>query len=185
MNSPRLSAKNVISALALSGCLLTGVQGISWADSNPGLTIFSGVKRDNLLSHNLQFGGRPNGWDRYKLYIPGKKMTEGASKIYVDYPENYEGVFPKNDQEDLDQESIEVRVKGEPWPLRAVYHDEESRIIEIELETPIEESTKVEVVFSNMKNPRFGGTYYFNCNVMSAGDIPIRLYVGTWILTVQ
>jgi hypothetical protein len=177
MPSPKLSAKKIISALALSSCFLTGIQGISWADSNPGLTLFSGVKRENLLSYNLQFGGRPNAWDRYKLYIPAKKMTQGASKIYVDYPESYTGKF--------DPDDIEVRVKGESWPLREVYWDQESRLIEIDLEKPIEESTKVEVVLSNVKNPRFGGTFYFNCQVMAAGDVPIRLYLGTWILTIQ
>jgi hypothetical protein len=69
--------------------------------------------------------------------------------------------------------------------LRGVYWDQESRIIEIDLEKPIEASTKVEVVLSNVKNPRFGGTFYFNCQVMAAGDVPIRLYLGTWILTIQ
>ncbi|NEP28282.1 DUF2808 domain-containing protein, partial [Moorena sp. SIO3I6] len=40
-----------------------------------------------------------------------------------------------------------------------------------------------ELVFSNVKNPD-GGTYYFVCYVLAAGDIPLPTYVGTWIVSI-
>lgn len=172
----KLSSKKLISALALSGVLLTGVQTISWADGNPGLTLFSGVNRESILDYVLQFGGKPGQWDRYKLYIPGKKMTQGASKFFISYPQHFDGKF--------DTDSIEVRVNDESLPLREVIWDKENRFIEIDLEKPIDASTKVDLVLSNVKNPT-DGTYYLVGDALASGNIPVRLYLGTWILSIQ
>jgi hypothetical protein len=129
------------------------------------------------LNYHLDFGGRPGGWDRYRLRIPPKKLTQGVARFFISYPENYEGKF------NIDK--IEVRVKGESLPLREVIWDEESRIIEIDLEKPLLESSKVELVFSNVKNPRFGGTFYFQCQILTPGQVPLRLHLGTWILSIN
>jgi hypothetical protein len=176
MLSTKLLAKRLISTLIVSGCLLTGLQAISWAGGNSGLTIFSGVDREDILNYYLDFGGIPRQWDRYKLYIPAKKLTQGATKFYISYPENFDGKF--------DTDKIEVRVDGEALPLREVYWDRESRILEIDLEQPVEASTKVTIVLSNVKNPNFG-TYYFVCDAQAAGSIPVRLYLGTWIVSIE
>jgi Protein of unknown function (DUF2808) len=176
MNSVKLSAKRVFAAVIASGCLLTGIQAISWAGGNPGLTIFSGVERENLLNYYLDFGGVERQWDRYKLYIPAKKMTQGASKFYISYPENFDGKF--------DTEKVEVRVDDESLPLREVYWDQEGRFLEIDLEQPVEAGTKVTIVLSNVKNPD-AGTYYLVADAQAAGQIPLRLYLGTWIVSID
>jgi hypothetical protein len=172
----KISTKRLIGVLIASSCLLAGVQAISWANGNPGLTIFSGVDRENILNYYLDFGGVPRGWDRYKLYIPAKKLTQGASKFYISYPDNFDGKF--------DTEKIEVRVDDESLPLKEVYWDREGRFLEIDLEKPIEASTKVTIVLSNVKNPDFG-TYYFVADAQAAGQIPLRLYLGTWIISIE
>lgn len=161
---------------AASGCFLGGVSAIALAQSNSGLTIFSGIERENILNYKLDFGGQAGGFDRYRLRIPGKKMTQGATRFIITYPDYYEGTF--------DEDAIEVRIDGEPLPLREVVWDEENYLIEIDLEEPITESQKVELVFSNVRNPRFGGTFYFNAEVFAANDVPIRLYLGTWIVSI-
>ncbi len=171
-----MSFKRIFTTLAVSSFLIGGIQGITSAQSNPGLTIFSGVERENILNYHLDFGGHAGSFDRYRLRIGSKKMTQGASKFFIAYPDYYKGKF--------DPDKIEVRIKGESLPLREVVWDKESRIIEIDLEQPIRESRKVEIVFSNVKNPRFGGTYYFHCQVLPAGDLPIRQHLGTWILSI-
>ena len=171
-----MSFKRIFTTVAVSSFLISGVQGITSAQSNPGLTIFSGVERENILNYHLDFGGHAGSFDRYRLRIGSKKMTQGASKFFIAYPDYYKGKF--------DPDKIEVRIKGESLPLREVVWDKESRIIEIDLEQPIRESKKVEIVFSNVKNPRFGGTYYFHCQVLPAGDLPIRQHLGTWILSI-
>lgn len=176
MLSTKSFVRRFISAVAVTGCLITGFSVGSWAQSNPGLTIFSGVERENLLRYYLDFGGRPGNWDRYRLRIPSKKMELGVSQFTVNYPDYYDGKF--------DEEEIEVRVEGEAVPLSEVKWDKEYHRIQIYLQEPILAGNKVELVLSNVKNPRFGGTYYFECRAMSPGDVPLPRYIGTWILTI-
>lgn len=173
-------SKRLISTLILSGCFFAGVQALTWAGSNPGLTIFSGVEnRNDILDYHLDFNGRPRQvGERYRLYVPGKKLTQGASKFFISYLER-----PKFDGK-FNLDKVEVRVDGESLPLKDVYWDKESRVVEIELETPMEVSKKVEIVFSGVKNPS-NGTYYLICDVLSSGDRSIRMYIGTWIVSIE
>lgn len=176
MDIRKVLSGGLISTLILAGSLVAGFGAITWADSNPGLTIFSGVDRKDILDYYLQFGGRPNQWDRYKLYIPAKKMTQGASTFFISYPDYFDGKF--------DTKKVEVRVGKESLPLKEVVWDQESRILEISLAQAIDSSSKVEIVLSNVKNPDFG-TYYLVCDALAAGDIPVRLYLGTWIVSIE
>lgn len=165
-NSFRLSSR-LLALVALAGSLLAGLPTLTRADGNAGLTIFSGVDRKDVLDYHLDFGGNPNqSGERYKLYIPGKKLTQGASKFFITYPANFDGKF--------DTDKIEVRVKGEAIPLKEAIWDKESRLLEITLAKPIEAATKVDLVLSNVKNPDFG-TYYIRADVQAAGQIPLRL----------
>ncbi|MFM6244668.1 MAG: DUF2808 domain-containing protein, partial [Dolichospermum sp.] len=41
------------------------------------------------------------------------------------------------------------------------------------------------LVLSNVQNPSFGGVYYFNCRVLSPGDVPLLRYIGTWIISIN
>jgi hypothetical protein len=149
---------------------------LTLANGNPGLTIFSGVDRKDILDYFLQFGGRPNQVDRYKLYIPPKKLSQGASSFFVSYPDYFNGRF--------DTKKIEVRVGGKSLPLKEVIWDKDSRIIQITPETPVVPSSRVELVMSNVRNPDLG-TYYFTGDVIASGNIPVRLYVGTWIVSID
>ncbi len=176
----KLTTKKFLAALAISSSLITGIGMVANAQNNPGLTIFSGIQRENILRYYLDFGGRPGGWDRYRLRIPGKKLTQGAAKFIIVYPDYYEGKF--------DTDSVEVRIrqgkKQVSLPLREVIWDKESQLIEITLEEPITESRRVELVLSNVKNPDSGGTFYFHCQILAPGEIPVGLYLGTWILSI-
>jgi hypothetical protein len=177
MNYFKLSSKSFLVALTITSSIITGLPYFVLAQSNPGLTIFSNVDRKDVLDYHLDYGGRPGAWDRYRLRIPSKKMTQGAARFFISYPDYYNGKFDTN--------AIEVRVKGESIPIIEVIWDKESRIIEIDLEKPILESHQVELVFSNVKNPRSGGTFYFQAQVLTPGQIPLRLQLGTWILSIS
>jgi len=176
----KFNFKRLFSGLAISGFLLGGIATASVSQGTSGLTIFSGVGRENILDYYLDFGGKANARDRYRLRVPGKKLIGGASKFFITYPDYYDGKF------DLDK--IEVRIKNgkkqESLALREVIWDKESYILEIDLEEPIKESRKVELVFSNVRNPEIG-TYYFHCQVLPADDLPIRQHLGTWILSID
>ncbi len=146
-------------------------------NGNSGITIFSGVKRDNILDYRLDFDGQAGDWDRYRLRIPSKKLPFGASQFYITYPDYYKGKF--------DTDRIEVRIDGEPQPLSNIEWNKEEHFVSLSLEEPIEPDTKVELVFSNVRNPRFGGTFYFNAQVDVPNDVAIRRYVGTWIIDID
>ncbi|MGI0482924.1 DUF2808 domain-containing protein [Geminocystis sp. CENA526] len=169
--------KSFWATLAITSSLVTGLPNLVLAQSNPGLTLFSGVDRQDILNYHLDFGGKSRGWDRYRLRIPGKKLTQGVSKFFITYPEHYRGTFDIN--------SIEVRVKDQRLPIREVVWDQESRIIEIDLEEPLLESNRVELVFSNVRNPDNGGTFYFQAQILTPGQVPLRLNVGTWIVSIN
>jgi len=176
MKLKNLSTRVLLALVIASGSLLTALPSRVWADGNPGLTVFSGVDRKDILDYFLQYGGRPGQWDRYKLYIPPKKVPQGASTFFISYPDYFNG--------DFDTKSVEVRTKKEKLPIKEINWDKQSRILEINLEKPLPPNTRAEIVLSNVRNPNLG-TYYLVCDVLASGDIPVRLYVGTWILSIE
>ncbi len=169
--------RRLLSGIAVTSCLLAGFPAITWAQGLPGLTIFSGVKSENQLPFRLDFGGQTNGWDRYRLRIPHKKMNLAASYFVVSYPNYFKGTF--------DPKKIEVRVRDKKVPLSEVKWDKENHVIEIYPEQPVPAGSSVELVLSNVKNPSFGGTFYFNASVQSPGEVPLSRYIGTWIINVN
>lgn len=177
--------RRLLATLAVSGFLLTGLPIITSAQSLPGFTLFGGVKRENQLDYKLDFGGQSNGWDRYRLRIPAKKLNLAVAQLAISYPDYYKGKF--------DTDKVELRVyKGrfnsrnyEKVPLQEVVWDKENHKVEIFPQQPIPAGKRLEVVFSNVKNPNSGGTYYFNCQILSPGDVPLLRYVGTWILSIS
>lgn len=170
--------RRLFATLAVSSLLLTGLPIVTSAQNSlPGLTIFSGVKRENELPFKLDFGGQTNGWDRYRLRIPAKKLNLAVAQFVVTYPEYYKGKF--------DPKKIEVRIKNKKVPLQDVVWDKENRKVEIYPQEPVPAGSRVELVFSDVKNPSTGGTFYFNCQVQSPGDVPLLRPIGTWILTIS
>ncbi|MBW4556284.1 MAG: DUF2808 domain-containing protein [Trichormus sp. ATA11-4-KO1] len=166
----------LLSALAVTSFLVTGLPAITWAQGQ-GLTLFSGIKSENQLPFRFDFGGQANNWDRYRLRIPSEKMKLAVAQFAVTYPDYYKGTFDPN--------KIEVRVQGKKVPLLEVKWNKESRLIEIFPEEPVPAGRQVELVLSNVRNPTFGGMYHFNCQVLSPGDVPLLRYVGTWLLSIS
>jgi Protein of unknown function (DUF2808) len=169
--------RRLLSTLAVAGCLLTGFQSVSWAQGLPGLTLFSGIKAENQLPYRLDFGGQSDGWDRYILKIPAQKMKLAVAQFAITYPKYYKGNFNPN--------KIEVMVKDKAVPLSEVKWDKEGNVIQIYPLEPIPAGSRVEVVLSDVKNPTFGGTFYFNCQILSPGDVPLLRYLGSWILSIN
>ncbi|MFO5440121.1 MAG: hypothetical protein ACLBM4_16015, partial [Dolichospermum sp.] len=78
--------KRLLSALAITSCLLTGLPVLTLAQSLPGLTLFSGVENKNQLPYRLDFGGQTNNTDRYILRLPAKKMKLAVAQFAISYP---------------------------------------------------------------------------------------------------
>jgi hypothetical protein len=165
----------LLSALAISGCLVA-VAPRSSAQGLPGLTIFSGVNRPDQLNWRMDFDGNPGVQDRYRLRIPAKKMQFAVEQFSITYPNSYRGEF--------DPKAVEIKVNGKNVPVNEANWDSESRVIQIYPQEPVPAGTNVELVLSNVQNPRTVGTHYFNAMVRSPGDLPLMRYVGTWILTI-
>lgn len=175
--SLQLSFRRTLSALAVTSCLLTGTSSIVWADSLPGFTLFGGPPRESQLPFRLDFGGRINVWDRYRLKIPRKKMNLAVSQFAISYPDYYKGRF--------DTKDVEVRVKGKSVKLDEVTWDKENRTIQIFPREPVPAGNEVELILSNVRNPSSGGMFYFNCSIMTPGDVPLMRYIGTWLLSID
>lgn len=176
MSRQKSSLICLFSSLTVVGCLATGLPTASLAQGLPGLTIFSGVDRENQLGYRLDFGGETSRPDRYRLRIPQRKMTLAASEFIVAYPDTYTGKF--------DPEEVEVKVDGEKIELESVNWDQENRVIEIYPQEDVAADTRVEIILSDVQNPRRIGTHYFNALVRSPGDVPLNRYLGTWILSI-
>jgi hypothetical protein len=168
--------RRLLATIAISSCLLAGLPIITSAQGLPGLTLFGGIKRENQLPFRLDFGGQVNTWDRYRLRIPAKKLNLAVSQFAISYPDYYKGKF--------DTDNIEIRLKGKKVPLQEVVWDKENHKVEIFPQEPIPAGSRLELVFSNVKNPNSGGTFYFNCQVLSPGDTPLLRYLGTWIVNI-
>jgi len=170
------TVRRALAALAAASCLVGSWATVSVAQGGlPGLTIFSGVDREYELGYRLDNGGRINRFDRYHLRIPAEKLETAGGMFVVTYPDTYEGT--------IDVEEIELRIGGDAVPLEEITWNEEDRFVEIIPLEPIPALSRVEIVFSNVRNPRRTGTHYFNALVRAPGDVIPPQYVGTWILS--
>jgi hypothetical protein len=104
-------------------------------------------------------------------------MKLAVAQFAITYPDYYKGTF--------DTKNIEVRVKDKSVPLSEVKWDEKGGVIQIFPKDAVPAGQKVELVLSNVQNPSFGGVYYFNCRVLSPGDVPLLRYIGTWIISIN
>ncbi|MFH7025378.1 MAG: DUF2808 domain-containing protein [Heteroscytonema crispum UTEX LB 1556] len=168
--------RRLLSALAVTSCLLTALPATTLAQGLPGLTLFSGVKSENQLPFRLDFGGQANGWDRYILRIPARKMKLAAAQFAVTYPKYYKGTF--------DPKEIKVLVNGKKVASE-VKMEKNSGLIEIFPQEPVPAGSNVALELSNVQNPAYGGIFYFNCQILSPGDVPLLRYLGTWIISVS
>ncbi|MBW4512644.1 MAG: DUF2808 domain-containing protein [Scytonematopsis contorta HA4267-MV1] len=169
--------RRLLSALAVTGCLLTGLPAVTLAQSLPGFTLWSGVKSENQLPFRLDFGGQTNSWDRYRLRIPAQKMKLAVAQFVITYPDYYKGEF--------DSKDMEIRVKGKKVPISEIKWDKENRRIDIFPQEAVPAGSGVELVLNNVKNPSFAGMFYFQCQVLSPGDVPLLRSLGTWILSIS
>ena len=170
--------KSLLTAIALATCTFGGAHTIASAQGTPGLVIF-GDRDVDILNYYLDFGGIADNRDRYRLRIPKKKLANGATQFVISYPDYFDGKF--------DTDRIEVRPnheKDESLPLKNVVWDEENQLIQIDLAQPLKDPKKVEIVFSNVRNPDVG-TYYFYGQVVPAVNVPVPERIGAWVLSID
>lgn len=187
--TPHTMNRILSATLASATLAMTALLGGSLPKANAqGFVIFGGPGQGNTLDFSLDYGSNGHPRDRYRLRIPSKKMTFAVSQFSIEYPDYYDGEFDTEldpDRSDRRQ-PIRVRVDNgddyEDVAVEAVVWDAENHVIDIFPKEPVPAGNKVEIVLSNVENPRFGGMYFFNCRVFSPGDLPMASYLGTWVI---
>ncbi len=173
----KTSVRMMVSGLAIASCIVGASPLMTQAQSGlPGLTLF-GSKGEDSLNYRLDFGGRANGWDRYRLRVPAKKMNLAVAQFAISYPDYYRGTF--------DEKGFELRVNNKKVPLQEVEWDRENNLIVLLPKDPVPAKSKVEIWLENVKNPSTGGMFYFNLQVQSPGDLPLYRYMGTWVIQIS
>ncbi|MCS7031491.1 MAG: DUF2808 domain-containing protein [Gloeomargarita sp. SKYG116] len=150
-----------------------GMPGIVQAQGS-GWTLWGGPKKELRYSAD---SGRIGDWDRYYLQVPRQRIA--VSEYYISYPENFRGEF--------DTKAVEVvrsRTQKQ-FRIGEVVWDRENRELRIALAEPVPADTPVEIILSNVRNPRNIGMFFFNLRVLSPGDIPLPRPVGTWVIMVS
>lgn len=186
MSKTKHSIKRFASIALCAGALATGVPLISMAQTNPGLSFVwgDGPSQKQQLGYVLSYGTPKHLSDRWRLKI--KRQSVAIDRINITYPDYFDGKFK--------EKKIELRVtpksrifnlkKGKNIPIDSVTVDTDNRVIEVIPTEVIPADTAIEVVASNVKNPKSGGTYFFNCRISSPGDVGLMRYVGTWIVSI-
>lgn len=167
---PKRLALGWLAALSLVSLTGTAVaQGSGW-------TLWGGPKKELRYSAD---SGQIGQWDRYYLNVPRQSIA--VAEYYITYPQSYRG--------ELDANAVEVvrsRTRGkdqQKFRVGEAVLDRENRQLRIALIDPVPADTPVDIVLSNVRNPRNSGMYFFNLQVLSPGDIPLPRQVGTWVIT--
>jgi hypothetical protein len=186
MSLPRFPVHRLSSSLLVVGCLLAGVPTATLAQTNPGLTFTwggDGPTGKQQLGYVLEYGTPGHMQDRYRLKIKAQKTA--IDGITISYPDYFDGEF--NEKQIALQEAPKNKFLGfgkvPKIALASVKLDKDNRTIDIVPEAPIPAGKAFEVVLSDVQNPRSGGMYYFNCRISVPGDLPIKRYLGTWVLS--
>lgn len=173
----KISFGRSVSALAIAASTLFASATPLFAQGLPGLVLFGGVEQENQLGYRLDFNGVPRRRDRYRLRMARRDLPIDVSQITITYPDYFDGSF------DLDD--IEMKVEGEEVALESVDWDEQNYELRFFPVEPIPANSRVEIILSNVRNPRDSGFYYFHALALPNDDIPIRRYVGTWIIGID
>lgn len=147
------------------------------AQSNCGVTLWSGLPRDYIFCYYLDYGGKARSWDHYHFYIPQSKLPKATKEITLVYPDYYNG--------ELNLKEVEVIVDKKAQKIAAVEANRnEDNSVTITLEEPLTTNKQVEIVFSDVYNPDAGAIFEFKAKVqMVGGRLPV--YIGSWLLSID
>lgn len=179
--------KSVLSVAAIAGCFATGT---TFAQAQGALPSFRWNNREgfNELKHVVELSDAPNRWGRYRVMIGSNDMKLAASQFVVNYPDYFDGKFNPDEMEIrvcTTRGTFLSRAKCSAVELDEVDVDTENQRIALYPLEPIPAGTNLELVFSDVKNPRSRGMYQFNVMVESPGDLPLLRLVGGAIIDIN
>jgi hypothetical protein len=174
----RSTVRYVLQTALVTGCLAIGASSIPGTNAvfAQGVTIFSGVERNQELSYSTDFGANPGQTDRYYLKLSKAKMKQAVNKFIIVFPDNFDGR--------IDSKKVEITVGGKKVEVAEVNWDKDNGRLEIYPKEVVPAKKDVKLILSNVTNPS-SGMYYLNCLIQVPGDVPIYRELGTWILDIQ
>jgi hypothetical protein len=171
----------MIKKLGIVSCLAVACAVVSpsvvRAQSNAGFILFGGIK-DSALDYCLDNGSSGRS-DRYYLEIKPQKFK--VSEVIITYPEHFTGSF---DTSDMKLRVTDQCRGGKDLEIESATWDKETRRVTIVPKEAIPSKTALRVVLSNVRNPDYSGFYQLDARVMRA-DIPVPVYVGSWVITLD
>jgi Protein of unknown function (DUF2808) len=172
----RSTTRYVLQTALITGCLAIGASLLPGTNAAlaQGVTIFSGVERNQELSYSTDFGANPGQTDRYYLKLNKNKMKQAVAKFVLVFPDNFDGR--------IDPKKVEITVGGKQVEVAEANWDKDNGRLEIYPKEAVPSKKDVKLVLSNVTNPS-GGMYYVNCLIQVPGDVPIFRELGTWIMT--
>ena len=187
MSAKKFSFKRVFPVLLCAGALVGTVPRLAEAQSNPGFSFIWGGKDDQpnrQLGYNLQYGTPGHNNDRWRLKFHSPEVA--IAKVRITFPDYFSGKLRENKIQlrEATKNRIFSFKRGKEIEVSSISYDRDNGIVEIVPLAPIPAGKKVEAVFSNVRNPRSGGMYFVNCDILSPGDIPLPRQLGTWVLSI-
>ncbi len=159
-------------AWALAGVLLTNTASIAWSQS--GMTLTGVQEGDTELSYRFDFGGVRGRLERYRMDIPAQDVA--VSELQLNFESSFDGR--------VDPDKVRLEVEGQSVPLRAVYWDDTIKSVEVEIAEPVAAGQAMELVLSDVRNPRNMGYYRVQARVLGTEPNPVFQYIGLWILDI-
>ena len=187
MSSKKFSIRRTLPAFLCMGFLVGASPTLVEAQTNPGFSLIWGgqdAQPEKQLGYVLQYGTPGHLSDRWRLKLGRHDVA--MSVIRITTPDYFNGKF--NEKKIELREAPKSRIfnikKGKEIPISSVSVDNDTGVIEIIPETPIPAGKRAEVVMSNVRNPKSGGTFFINCSIIAPGDVPLPRNVGTWVLSI-
>ncbi|NJN30027.1 MAG: DUF2808 domain-containing protein [Synechococcales cyanobacterium RM1_1_8] len=142
----------------------------------------------NELKYTIELSNSPGNRGRYRFKIGARDMKLAASQFVINYPEFFDGKF-NTDEVELricsSVGSMMSRARCSAVPLDEVNFDTENQRIALYPAEPVPAGTNLELVFSDVRNPRNQGMYQFNVMIESPGDVPLLRPLGSWVVSID
>lgn len=158
-------------AWVLAGILVTNTASIAWSQS--GITL-SGVEEGEELRYRFDFGGVRGRRERYRLEIPAQNVA--VSELQLNFESSFDG--------SVDPEKARLEVEGQVVPLGEIFWDDSIKSLEVQIAEPVAAGQNMELILSEVRNPRNGGFYRVQARLLGTEPNPIFRYIGIWILDI-
>ncbi len=151
---------------------------VSTAQAQSGFCLIGCAKdADLILNYRIEDKQHNFTSDRYFLWIKPQKVATKEIQVVTD--PGFDGLFS------LKAIEVNSRTANKSYKVEDVVWDSELYTMTIVLDKPLPAQEEIEVVASQVTNPRSEGIYKLNARVLGTEPNPIYRYVGTWSISIE